>query len=113
MASQKEFKHESIQDVKSITKYLDELSKGIANNELLFSNSEEQVVLSPNGLIDFELRVKTKNDKTKLEIRLSWSEKESKLQSDSLLINSNPTGNVKNEVQNETKKEPETENEEE
>lgn len=76
MASAKEFKHASIEDTESIENYLNELVKGFQKKEISFKNNEEEIVMNPKGLIDFDIKAKSKDGKSKVYIKLSWKERD-------------------------------------
>jgi amphi-Trp domain-containing protein len=91
MSSIDEFKHESLQDRESISKYLKTLTDGFQASELIFRNDVEQIILNPEGMIQMELKAKRKDKKVKLSLKLEWKErphtgdKEDKLVIDSKL----------------------------
>lgn len=69
-----EFKHESLQDRQSIVKYLNALSEGFENGQLVFANKEKQIIFEPRGLLKLDVKAKRKNDKVKLSLKFSWKE---------------------------------------
>ncbi|CCQ72151.1 amphi-Trp domain-containing protein [Magnetospira sp. QH-2] len=71
------FKHESLQDRQSIKSILNAITKGIGQGKVSLSDEDDEVVLSPEGLL--HLRVSATQDGTdnRLTIRLDWrSDKE-------------------------------------
>lgn len=77
MASTKdEFSHESLQDQKSIVKYLNAVAEGIEKGKLTVGDDEQQFVIFPQGLLKLEFKAKRKSDKVKVEIEVSWKERQ-------------------------------------
>jgi amphi-Trp domain-containing protein len=78
MAKEKEsdFRHESLQDSVSIEKYLEALNGGFSSGQLKFSNEDGEIVLKPNGLVNFEVRASRRNDRAKLTLKFSWKDGE-------------------------------------
>lgn len=74
MASEKEFRHESLQDNQSIIKYLDALLEGFKKGELTFKQPPDFIVLNPEGLIQLEIKAQRKTSKSKLSLKFSWKE---------------------------------------
>lgn len=70
------FKHESIQDAKSIQDILKAITKGIAKGKLTFSDEDGEIVLLPDGLLN--LKVSASQDETlnRVSIRISWQSEE-------------------------------------
>ena len=81
-----EFKHESVQDVKSVKEYLHELKECFEKGEIIFKDNNEDIVLKPQGMIQFDLRAKKKDGKNKLYIKLSWKDNESFIEDNGNLI---------------------------
>lgn len=72
------FKHESLEDSKSIVKYLKALQEGFESEALLFCSDNRKLVLNPSGLINLEIEARRKDDDIKLSIRFRWSEETSR-----------------------------------
>ena len=89
MASREVFKFESVQDCDSISEYLDELIKGLKNGEIILKSANEQILLNPQGMLNFSIKVKKKDAKVKLVIELDWKKvgKDKKVM-DTLIIKS-------------------------
>ena len=87
MSSEKEFRHESMQDRGSIVKYLKALSDGFERGELTFQKSSDHIILNPDGLIQLEIKAHRKPEKSRLTLKFSWKEKTNlKLDKDETLI---------------------------
>ena len=68
------FKHESIDDSESISKYLEALRDGFEKGALVFSSDEKKLMVQPRGLINMAVEAKHKDDEVKLTIKFRWSE---------------------------------------
>lgn len=71
-----EFKHESLQDGGSIVHYLEALAHGVRDQRLVLKNDSREVVLEPRGLLSLEVSAKSGSSRSRLVIKLSWSEHE-------------------------------------
>jgi amphi-Trp domain-containing protein len=75
-SSKDEFRHESLQDQKSIVKYLTAIANGIESGKLTVGDDDQQFVIFPQGLLKLEFKAKRKDDKVKLEFEVSWKERQ-------------------------------------
>lgn len=69
-----EFKHESLQDAQSVSKYLRALIEGLESGYLEFGNDDGEMELHPRGLLGMELRAKCKGGQAKVQLKLAWRE---------------------------------------
>ena len=76
MAKFREFEYDSLQDRESITGYLNAISEGFARGRLIFGSGEERMILEPQGLIKLSIKVTDKNDKVKLSVKFTWTDRE-------------------------------------
>lgn len=72
---QKSFRHESLQDRRSIISYLQAILDGFENGKLTFQQEQDEVTLEPEGLMNFELRANRKRNTSDLALRFTWSGK--------------------------------------
>lgn len=70
------FKHRSIQDPKSIVRYLSALKDGFEKGALIFSTNGKRLVVKPQGLVDLEVEAKRKGEGIKLALKFRWNEDE-------------------------------------
>ena len=70
------FKHESLQDCESITKYINALSDGFTQGALVFMSDGQRVVLKPQGLIKLEVEAKRKDRQIRLALKFRWTEED-------------------------------------
>jgi amphi-Trp domain-containing protein len=68
------FDHESIQDRHSIRQYLNTLIEGIEKGRIIFTSEKENVMLTPAEMIRLSIKTKIKSGKSKLTIKLAWSD---------------------------------------
>jgi amphi-Trp domain-containing protein len=81
-----EFKHESLQDLKSIGQYLKALTEALEAGRVDLADENGQLVLHPFGLLNLELSARRRGNRAKLQLRLSWTEEKSKANSESLRV---------------------------
>lgn len=86
-----EFKHESLQDLKSIGQYLKALTEGLESGRVELADDNGQLVLHPFGLLNLELRAKRRGNRAKLQLELTWTEEKAKTKADSLRVRSEGT----------------------
>ena len=87
-----EFKHESLQDLKSIGQYLKALTEGIESGRVELADDNGQLMLHPFGLLNLELRAKRRGNRAKLQLKLTWTEDKAKAKADSLRVRFEGTG---------------------
>jgi amphi-Trp domain-containing protein len=81
-----EFKHESLQDLKSIGQYLKALTEGLETGRVDLSDESGQLVLHPFGLLNLELSARRRGNRTKLRLVLTWTEEKAKTKAESLKV---------------------------
>ncbi|RLT95060.1 amphi-Trp domain-containing protein [Ketobacter sp.] len=81
------FKHESLQDQKSIQDILKAVTKGIAKGELVFSDDEGEIVLQPEGLLALKVSARQEDGQNRLDIRIRWQSEEQEIQRKPLAVN--------------------------
>lgn len=70
----KGFQHESLEDGKSISAYLQAVREGFAQGTLRLSDQDGAIVLQPDGLVNFEVRATQRRGRAKLTMTFSWRE---------------------------------------
>jgi amphi-Trp domain-containing protein len=76
--SEKGFHHESLEDGSSISAYLKAVREGFAEGSLRLSDQNGEIVLEPNGLMNFEVNASSRRGRSKLTLTFSWREKPDK-----------------------------------
>ena len=74
MASTDDFRHESVQDRRSIVRYLQALTAGIEQGHIELGTADNMLALDPAGMLELQVRAKRKRGKVKLSIKLNWRE---------------------------------------
>ncbi|WP_207680496.1 amphi-Trp domain-containing protein [Desulfonema magnum] len=88
MSKNEQFEYESFQDNDSISKYLQALIQGFEKGKLTFSSDLDNIVLEPNGLLQFGIKARKKGSKNKLSIKISWKDSKKKDTNETIFINS-------------------------
>lgn len=70
------FKHQSALDPKGLARYLSALAEGAERGSLPLSDGEHNFAINPRGFIDLSLKIRRKNGRIRLNLDLSWAEKE-------------------------------------
>jgi len=72
----KSFRHESLQDATSIQEVLLAISDGIAKGKVSFSDSDDKIVMRPEGLLHMTVTASQEEDRDRISIRVSWQVEE-------------------------------------
>jgi amphi-Trp domain-containing protein len=68
----KSFRHQSLQDEKSIQDILQSITSGIAKGKITFSDEDEKIVMRPEGLLDLKVTASQEDNRNRFNIRISW-----------------------------------------
>jgi amphi-Trp domain-containing protein len=71
-SGKKSFRHQSLQDEKSIQNILKSITSGIARGKITFSDEDEKIVMRPEGLLDFKVTANQEENRNRFTIRISW-----------------------------------------
>ena len=74
--SKKSFRHESLQDSKSISEILQSITKAIAKGKVVFSDEEDKIVMEPEGLLHLKVTASQEDNRQRINVRISWQVKE-------------------------------------
>ncbi|MGB5717295.1 MAG: amphi-Trp domain-containing protein [Gammaproteobacteria bacterium] len=66
------FRHQSLQDAKSIEDILKSITSGIAKGKITFSDEDEKIVMRPEGLLDLKVTATQEDNRNRFNIRISW-----------------------------------------
>jgi len=69
-----EFNYESMQDSRSIVKYLEAVAQGFDSGRLLFCSGKNELLLKPQGMLQFLLKARRKDGQVKVSLKVSWKE---------------------------------------
>jgi amphi-Trp domain-containing protein len=68
------FEHDSLQDRKSIRKYLKAIMEGVGKGTLSLADENGEVSLNPDGLMHLSVQVQSERDRRRLSITIDWRE---------------------------------------
>ncbi|RLJ17367.1 amphi-Trp domain-containing protein [bacterium endosymbiont of Escarpia laminata] len=68
----KSFRHESLQDTKAIRDLLKSISQGLKEGHLSFSDADGEIVMEPEGLLQFKLTATKRQGRHRINMRISW-----------------------------------------
>ncbi|SCA56591.1 conserved hypothetical protein [Candidatus Terasakiella magnetica] len=74
MKSNTRFRHESLQDQKSIVSLLESISSGLAKGKISLEDEKGELIMSPQGLLRFKVSANKDDGQNKLNIRISWQD---------------------------------------
>ena len=77
MKTENIFSHESLQDRKTIIKYLKTINDGIAKGALSFADDASEITITPDGVIRLKVNILKQDNKRELQISLNWKETDS------------------------------------
>ena len=83
--SKQSFRHESLQDGKSIQELLQALCAGLAAGRLELSDADDQLVLKPEGLLHLKLTASQEDNQNGINLRITWQSKDKKAKKKSAL----------------------------
>lgn len=74
MATEEKFNFDSLQDSVSIGRFLESLVEGFKKGQINLSTDGENIDLNPNGLLNFTVKAKKKEEASKISIKISWKD---------------------------------------
>lgn len=74
--SKNSFRHESLQDPKTVQEILKSITKGIAKGKLSFSDEDGEIVMEPEGLLNLKVTASEDELRHRLDIRITWQAEE-------------------------------------
>lgn len=80
------FRHESLQDRKSIQDILKAITKGIGKGALSLSDDEAEIQLEPNGLLQLKVSAREEDERQRLDIKITWSANEKVIEEKPLVV---------------------------
>jgi len=75
MSQDDKFEFESVQDCRTIQKYLQALQEGFAQGRIVLNSEGSEICMHPGGYMKFEVAVKKKGAENKLALKISWKDK--------------------------------------
>lgn len=80
------FRHESLQDRKSVERLLNALITGISRDKIVLEDEDGKMVMKPKGLANLKISASQDDKKNRLYIRLTWYEDSEPLQKKEIRI---------------------------
>ena len=80
------FRHESLQDGKSIQEFLKAITTGLAKGRLQFSDEDGELIMSPEGLLNMKLTATQDESRHIIDLRISWQVDDGELEKKTLTI---------------------------
>jgi amphi-Trp domain-containing protein len=74
MAKDNQFEFESLENTDTLQRYLQSLIDGFRSGRITLNSDRDCIVLNPNGLIQFQVKVEKKSRQNKLSLKMSWKE---------------------------------------
>ena len=75
MKQNAKFVHESLQDQNSIKNLLKAISTGIGKGKVVLEDEDGVLTLNPEGLLHLKISASEEEDKSKINLRISWDNK--------------------------------------
>ena len=72
------FRHESLQNRDSIQAILNALTEGIAKGKLTFSDDDDNISMTPDGLLNLKLTVSQEENRNRINLRITWEDRKKK-----------------------------------
>ena len=82
------FRHESLQDRKSIQQILKAVQQGLSKGRLQFEDEDGLIEMRPKGLLHLKLSASAEDGGNRLNIRISWQDAETKAPKKNLKVKS-------------------------
>jgi len=82
------FRHESLQDSKTIKDILKSLTDGLASGRLSFSDADDSIELRPKGLMNLKITASQEDNLNKVNIRITWQSEVKDKENKSLKVKS-------------------------
>jgi len=84
--SKNSFRHESLQDTKTIQEILKAITKGIAKGQLSFSDEDGEILLQPEGLLNLKVTASQDETRHRINLRITWQVEDKVKQKRPLLV---------------------------
>ncbi|MGB0659326.1 MAG: amphi-Trp domain-containing protein [Mangrovicoccus sp.] len=72
MGSNTRFRHESLQDAKTIKTLLGSLAKGFAKGSMTLGDDDDELELKTGGLMDVRVKAEREDGRCVFSLRISW-----------------------------------------
>ncbi len=85
--SKNSFRHDSLQDTKSIQEILKSITKGLSKGTLSFSDEDGEIIMVPEGLLNLKVSASQDETRNRINIRITWQTNEKIKQKKILSVN--------------------------
>lgn len=82
------FRHESLQDAKTIEGILKALTDGLASGTLNFSDAGDSIELEPRGLMNLKITASQEDNMNRVNIRIAWQSEEKAMSNKAVKVKS-------------------------
>ncbi len=83
----KSFRHESLQDSKTLQTLLNAITEGLAKGKLKFSDEDDEILFHPEGLMRLKLSASQDNHRQSFNLKVSWELDKGKTKNKMLKVN--------------------------
>ncbi len=80
------FRHDSVQDAKSIRGILEAVAAGFMDGKLTFKEEDGELVIRPTGKLELRVVANDDNERHSLSIRVSWQAERVPLKTSALAV---------------------------
>jgi amphi-Trp domain-containing protein len=70
------FRHESLQDAKTISTIMKALTDGLSSGKLSFSDADDSIELEPEGLMNLKITASQEDNLNRVNLRITWQSEE-------------------------------------
>lgn len=84
----KNFRHESLQDTKTIIKILEAMTEGLSKGKLSFSDEDDTILIEPEGLLHLKVKASQEDNRQRFSIQVGWQIKDDNKKQTQLKISS-------------------------
>lgn len=70
------FRHESLQSQDTIQTLLEALTKGLGEGKIVLEDEDDSMVMEPHGLLRLKISASQDEDRSRIDVRVSWKEEE-------------------------------------
>lgn len=74
--SKNTFRHESLQDSRTIQELLKSITQGIGKGKLTFSDEGGELLMEPEGLLNLKVTASQDEARHRIDIRITWQAEE-------------------------------------
>lgn len=84
--AEKKFFHESFLDTANVHTFMQSLIDGIGKQRVVLSTEDDEMVLNPKGLLKVTVKAKKKNEKNRINLKITWEDEKKPVAADNKRI---------------------------